>query len=140
MYKLDYCEVESKGYNLDYQLDTLIVKPLDIICPIIIKVISEHRYVIPKRISLSNDNMFIEYDIKDYGKIKDQNYRKYLQELSPVITEINGYKIDLLKELSNEIVEQWNHSNNEDEVEKLLFFSTTNRITSEYFLLKNSKW
>lgn len=143
MYRLDSNEIELKGYDTNPYSNPVSFIPINIISPIIIKVISEHRYVIPKKIDLSKDNMLIEYDIKEYGKIKDQNYLKFLEELPSVIAGISGYKVDFLEELSNEIINYWKlyiGSDKQNDVEELFNFSQSNKITSEYFLLNNSKW
>jgi hypothetical protein len=143
MYKIDTKEVELKGYNVDIYSDPLTFIPIEVYTPILIKCISEHRYVLSKKIVLKNDVMFIAYDIKDYGKIKEQNYLNFNKELPSIISEISGYKLDFLEELSNEIINQWNVYIGEDKcdnLEELLFFSETNRVAKNYFLSENTKW
>jgi hypothetical protein len=143
MYKLDSNEVELKGYNIEPYSDSLSIIPVNIITPILIKIISENRFVITKKVDLLNKNMFIEYDIKDYGKIKEQNYLKFNKELSSIISEITGYKLDFLEELTTEIINHWNlyiGIDKSDNLEELLFFSESKRITSKYFLSNDAKW
>jgi len=143
MYIINPKIVEEKGWNLaDFNIETneLSIIPIDIFTTILIKIISEHRYVISKKVSISNSEIYLEYDVKDYGKAKEEYYLIFLKELLSVIDGIKSYEIDFLKEISEKIKINWEcyiGKENIDNAERIVDFITINHISKDF---TSKKW